>query len=1010
MSDPCVFQSPSVNNAASYINELDQDTAKYIEMYSSAVYGDKLPALYRFSQTKLEVDDVIKRLSYGTIDSIDDLKADSAKAQFYKNALDSAFQALFKASDDPAALIMEANENARILSAYRRYKALQTADLIPYRFFNGITKMFGLGEVYANRPNYIRHFQPAADTYMKMAEIDNFTKSYNTKTLDNIREMWKAVESSSIFKQYKISPDIVNKMFGLFDNMYIDKGMVTPDTIAGELVSKYDIDMEQPGAKDAVFNEFMRFKKTMWDVINYGTTEEQLKIDIEQYKKSHPDATDLSDNKILVEVSRDGSILGNFRLLRDKLNSMWDADKAALITDTSEVGVKHRIAIEAVIKQINEMHGRFGYVPGNQIGPSMLETLYDSNAEWRQAGDDALVFLPAFTFHRVNENFNDDGDFINTALTMSQATGIMFNEAARIIGYNKIKADVDANAEWFKADPSRRAIQGSLIEYLHDLGAVINTPKAMNSTAMKIARGASALIGVTQASILMMPGSAINNTIGANYIMTMVTGLDHFMGRFDKALKSNNGVATMIYEHYQKYLLSPGIVSEFETFTPMGQNAELVDKTLSTLQKVGDRMGDGVLSLIPVIKNSNMWGKIFTGMKPSEERVREHAMGMEFNLARQVPGMVEILTKTTDQLTKGDKEVIRNFIESTSQKVFYDMQATAGDFSPLARPWKWHTAGDTANDPFHVVMGAVGKLMYAFVHPMVVNIDAFVHTLAKTGVYFNDSTLKNMLTPSMRASIQTALGTGSFGFFYAMYEFYRDAIAADKDHVKIGLTETFNPLQNMREPLNLFYASIVAPIIGAPLSEEAYKEIAASNARFALNLLGGREAEAAIREDGGMQEWMDKLGKVMDLPSVIYDVIVNQEYTNGDMNILYDKRAELREAFGGTTASDPVGLIADAIDIAFIRDPQNPNQVMSRMDKDRYARIISKALGISVWRTNPETVFKSYKSNEWREYANNRASRYISKAKSLPYYQKSAAEYQLQALREGYFPKPLRRP
>lgn len=1007
----CGFVDTKAANTVAYITEeLAADTAKFLDLYSRAKHGDMIPILRNgVDQEIREVDHVVEALTGGLVTSLKDLQGDEKASAKYGYLLTQAFEKLYNASDDPAALLAEANGSARMIAAYKRQAITANTDTFAYRSFNGILKLFGVkGEVWKNTPNIVRHFEPAAKYYFQLAQIDNFTNSYNTKTNGKLRSMMKAVDQSPTLRRFNIDTEVFSKTFGMTDEAYA--AQMSPNRLA-EALEQYKVNLSQEDAR-LVYDEYIKIRDINWSEVNHGMTREQLEAAISDFLKTadgeafaqkHADNPELIRNKALIEVSQPGSILGNFKLLRDAFNNMYEQTKSSL-GDNDEIQTRHRKSIELMHKKINEMNGLFGYVPGNQGEAVGLESLFDMNATWRQSDSENLIHLSTFMFHRTDDAFNDAGDFLNSALTQIQASGIMFTEGARILAYSKIKEQVDANPEWFQASSARRAIEGGIRQYLSDLESIINSKKENSSTSYRVARKASAAAGLIPASYLMMPGSSVNNTLAANFMMTMVTGTQHRMVAFETALKDNSALAKAIDEYVDRWLMSTGVIREFETFTPpSGRGVTTMEQANSIVQKWADNMGEGIFAL-PIIPggkdSSNIWRVLFS-MKGSEERARSHIKGLLYNRIIELPGIEDLMSTRADNLGSDGKKLIDSLMQRHVQDAQYDIWAALGDFSPTAKPYWAHTMGDTAENAAMVTAGAMAKFLYAFRHPMITNVEAFLTTMGKLGAYWTDPAFRKSITPEMQKVFSAMSGAAGLGLSMACYEFYRDAIRADHNSVQVGLTETFNPFQDFRNPMNLFYASVMAPLLGSPLSDEAYNEIKASNIRFMLNLLGGKEVSAVVREDGGMQEFLDKMKLNFDLPRIALETVIYPEFTHGKLNRLYEQQYALRTATGNLTAADPLWLVERAAELAFIRDPINPEGVNDRFAQDNIRKMLLSMIGVSVWQNNP-VPFKTYKSKEWEGYANDHATRVKARAGSRRnYLPRTIADYQLQSLTRG---------
>lgn len=1012
----CGFSDPKAANTVMHIREqMEDETATFLDLYIRAKHGDMIPVL-RTSMDKeiAEVDDVVDHLTGGVVKSLRELQGNEDAMKRYGQVLTEAFESLLRASDDPAAVLAEANESKMLLTAYKRQAYAIRGDTAAHRFFNGFFKLMGVKkEVWKHTPNLIRHFGPASKYYTDLAEVVNFANSYNTHVNSRLREMMDAVEASPTFKRFGISKEVFNKTFSMMDEMY-SKQM--DGSRLAQALETHGVEVE-PEVVGDVWNEYLRFRDVHWSEVNHGMSREMVEKSIEGFLATDHGKAFAADleangqgnlirNKALIEVSRPGSLLGNFKLLRNKFNAMYADTKSSMVGD-DEAMDRYRASMKLVHKKVNEMPGLFGYIPGNHGEPVGLEVLYDMNATWREDSKANLTNLTSFVFHRTDDELYDSGDFLHTALTQVQATGIMFSESARILAYSKIKEQVDQHSDWFASSAPRRAVETGIKQYLSDLESIINYKSENDSIAFKTARRASSALGLIPASYLMFPGSAIKNTLAANYMMNMVMGSEHRMVAFEKAKSGGIGLALAIDDYADKYLLSTGIVREFETFTPPhGEGATRMDIAHSYLQKTADKMGEGIFAFIPGgMESSNLW-RVLTNMKGSEERAREHIKGLIFNRISETPGIEDLLSVSAESLTKADRQKINNLIQLHSEKAQYDMLAALGDFSPTAKPFWTHTMGDTAETTGQVIAGSIAKFLYVFRHPTIVNTEAFLGTMSRLGAYWSDPVYRDSISPEMKKVYANISRTAGVGIAAACYELYRDAVRADHNSLQFGITETFNPFQDLREPMNMAYASIIAPMIGAPLSDEAYQEIKARNVAFILNLLGGKEISAVVKEESGMQGLLDNMKRGLDFPRLAVETIIYPEYTHGKINKLYEKQHELRGSLGSAISIDPLWLAERGIEMAFVSDPARPDLTAS-FRQQTLIKSIATMMGLSVWQNNP-TVFKTQGSKEWDYYARNHANRVKANSQGrgrAAYVPKTIADYQLQTLAQGKTPR-----
>ena len=989
MARHCVYEAPASNNIArEFLMGLEDDTRRLALMYESGVNGDLLPLYLRYDIESTNIDDVVNKITNGRIKSLAELSYDKEKALKYSNYLMSVFQNLFKASDDPKKLLRDAGSSSRIQAAYKLYKATQNGNLFAYKAVNGLLGMFGLNksfELWCNRPNLVTHFEPAADVYYKLAQIDNFTKGPMRKIINHIHNMMRSVNDNPIFKQYGITQEIFNKTFGLIDGGYTSD--INPTTLAAKL-QEYDIILEPAGAIE-VYNQYLEYRDKDWSLINYGYTKDYIQDQIDKFRKANPDSP-LNDNQLLLEIASDDSILGSFRTLKSYYDELYSTSQNSM--NRAGINPRHQEAIDAFNKMLEDFTARFDYVPGNHLQATYLEAFYADDSDVNRK----LVYLPSFTRHRINNIMSDDGDFYHSATTMVTATGIMFEEASRILGYNKISDEMEKNYNWFLADSNRRAIQSGLMFYLHDLATIIDTEPENNNKALKMTRRISSALGLMPAMMLIGPNSAINNTIAGNYMLTMTTGTQHRMGRFEHDREQGNQLALAV-DRYGSKMLGPGITREFEMFSPAGRNPDIIDQAHSVVQKMADKMGEGVIGLIPGgVDMSTTWRRLLS-MKGSEDRLREHYLGLLYNYCLEDIGAgpeVYQRSKDIDELTQSQ---IKNLIERNARRAWYDTQQALGDFSPLAKPFWAHTLGDTTNNPMLCLAGAMFKMLYVFRHPMVTNVENFNTALARWGVSITTPELRKTLTPELKKAYKNTSAMVGLGVVFALYEFMRDAVFADRDSIQIGYTETFNPLQDFRNPINLLYASVVAPLFNLNISEEAYQRILANNVKFVMNMLGGNRFADVINADEGLSEVMPRIERIWDLPVYVFNTIFYpstvQGMTGGKTNVLYAKRQEMRDQFGNLTKLDPVWWFERTLEAWRIKDPSNWNDVNKTFLKNTLGADFQTFLGLSVWKTNPQPIFWSTNSSYDREYAEERASRVFRKSsmgKAPAYLQQNA--------------------
>ena len=995
----CPKGDPRVNAAAEYLNNLDSETRTLVTMIELAEAGDLTPGYLKLGSGEdddpyVKANELVKRLSGGTIEDLEGLeKADPIHKRIYQDALTSAVESLYKAANNPEVILEQAAYSSRLVHHLKMTVAASSGRLLLQKIVNAPLRLFGNPEsveFVANRPTVLQEHPVSSRVYHLMSKITNFVDSYNNLPMKTVQKLLDAVGDNEVFKRNGINRELFNKLFPMFDQQTVDNlgtrfkaSMVDNFRANGVDIQEHEV--------DAVYKEFMNIRDVTWYQINYGYS----KADFDNMIKNS--TSQGNENQKAYELAAPGSIIGNHKALKAALLELY---KEAGDSIEGWENQRHIDAINEVIADLQDSVVRLGYVPGK----------IDENGEIINNPTKSLINKSNFIEHRSDGSyFSGEGDFVNGALVAIGGNGVMFDEASRIIGYNTIKKSVDDNPEWFRANSNRRTVYHGIKAWLHDQRVIINSVDENETQAARSLKRISAITGLIPAAILMNPGSSVNNLLAGHLNMLWSFGNESKMGRFLSDAEEGRAVAGLVLDHVNKFMVSPGMTSEFNMFSPPGATKNVVQQASDFMMKVSDKAGEGIVGFIPGMRDSTFVKNMLT-IKGSEESMRRHIGGLIYNRVIDVLGTdgISLLSKTS--LSDDDSKLLASVISRQEEKAMYDVMQALGDFNPTSKPFWTHTLGDTAKTAPLALAGAVGKLLYVFRHPMVVTFENYASSMFRNIETLKSKEVLANMSPASRKALDFSAGAGIVGFLMAVYEFMRDAVLVDKPSLQVSLTETFNPFQLTRGGGYLLYASVVAPILGTPVSEEAHREIVASNVAFALNMIGGKGIGQAIKEDHSSAEYLQSFKKIVDLPELLLDVMTNPEVTHGNSSRLFETRTELRRATTGLTSLDPIWWIERAIEFQFIRDPNNPDSVNQKYQVDTVRNSLASAFGLSVWRNNPDMVRRT-RMNTYYQYESGR--------RHQEYYRKSggragrvyntASASQLEALRRYgkiYAPKP----
>jgi len=979
----CVYNSPALANADEYMKTLSEDLQTYVNMLSIAKEGDQATAYASLKEQISTVDDLVSQLSEGAVKRASDLSKNPDLQKSIGLELYTALKGLFMASSDPEGLMYQASSSGRVVAAYDAYMRGLRGGNIAYRTVNGIMKLVGLGnvvELYANRHTQIKQYGPARSAYMHVREIENFANTKNKNLSHFAEEMLVTVKNDALFKENDVTLSVFNKVFPMFDETRVQESGHRGEMSIEDLEQRFsDLDMNIDSDQlPAIHERFKWYRDNLWYKINYGYTKEDLNARLDAMEKSHTGDEPFNRNAATFELASKtperGSFLGHFADLRDKLNEIYAEFQPRLDHDDPRVQ-----EVKDIIDKINDFTNRIriGYIPGVGEREAFVTTVIGNLSE-------KLNFTSSFLYAR---NADDSGtevtDFHNGAINYQEGMGLMFKEAAKILAHSYVRQTMDTDVAWFNANSDRRVVGTAIKFWLHDLEAIIESPKKQITTATKAIRRFSSVMGLIPATIMMFPGTAIKNVVAGQINFMEALGLKTNMKAFEDALirasdvSPYSALARFIDTEADKWYVSTGIAKEFEMLSPDAQQRDILDRGVIAAMQLADRATKGTLAfLIPDEKlSSNMWGKLFS-LKGSEDRLRQHYKGLIFNHIAEYAQRFNI---------KVDKSNVKALFDKFKERSWYEMQQALGDFSPDSKPYWAHTLGDTAENGVLAAAGAMLKWIYMFRAPMANNIDNFMQSASKIGDFIGGS--RQDMTAEEIRNTKVAMLTTSGLALYALMDMMKETVLSESKifDLEWNQLETFNPFQEYKRPMNLVFASTIAPLFNLRISEEAFKEIKASNIAFVLNMLGGREASDVIQNDGGMSEFLNKFTAIIDLPTAFTDFVINGEghvNARGNMGVLYDKQREFRDAWGNTTNLDPVWMLQRVFEHFAISDTNPTDRNRDAAFKaQNIGRNLLQFLGLSVWVRNPQIVAKSVGSQRraWDGYE--RGLSYIRKAK-----------------------------
>lgn len=923
--------------------------------------NDLKSTLGSISDSDVLVDKFVKVATNGVYKTAESFasKADANAKGFMWESVQSFIKDMYRQSFDPSAMIVK-NRNAKyLLSMIKNAKVLLAADTTTekmYSIYRDVFKHLGVDpekgtifDAFGSRIQKIEHYGPARAAYALLSGTKDYANAEWRNLLHGARSIIENAARDPLFKDKEsgigIAQPAIGRLLVFFDedrqyrikqSYGTDDTMTAFKTYANRLL-KLNLSDE---AAVRVF-EKMQFIQKQFNKLNYG--KEDISSD---------------ELKNIKNTAPDGTVLGFMRNLRERTSELNE-----LLNDKSLVPFldkNNMRTINKVISAIDTFVPRKNYIPySDESDPIVRMILANTKND---------INLAKWFKHRGDLDIDGlaKADFLDALTTNFSSTALMYNNLLHLMYSTYTYAAVARDERWFRGDPNRRYVKVAVMQSA-DIAQQIFNKK--NSTVEM--RKMLASLSSINALILSFPSSALTNIMAGNLNLCMRLAGAARNYNYDDAIKMSSGIektiADRVTSYSEKFLISPGIVSEFIDVESKQSGGEytsttgmILDKTSSAVMKFTDVATEG----FGMGKISSFYHKFLT-TKGTEEVLRHNATKLLFNrvMSDIAPyGKVGLSSSEIDSLVK-----------KHSEQVYYDINNALGNYDAMNKPYAYHALFETGDTPFKVFTGFMLKLSYMFRHAGFVTTENFIHSFMDTAhklisnagnPYATKQGIKKYMALSGTAVLSLLIGLITMGLEWGQNQ---------DDKVSFTLTKALNPLDEvdfLPKSSILFARSLFGKV-----SKEEWDIVKEEGIRFFDGFL--HDPKLLTIDADKDEYYISRLSHMLDIDGIIhsYQSIIS---SSGDDYATYkdmvDSEKDIRKHMGKWASYDPfraaeyLGAVASIL--SSDADKTVKNATFSKVSSD----ILKSLIGVSVWSTGEMET--SYAYDEYaRNYHGNLANR-----------------------------------
>lgn len=896
--------------------------------------------------------------------TIEDLKnfTDERKAVLFDVMQKTAKEA-YRALDNPTEVLGNMTRGSMIYKAFKHEKRIQITDTLMEGMWNRLLRLTGLDptdnigfDIIGQKLNKVEHFEPARKAFALHQYIAEYMQKTSRILQNSIKKEFHAlVEESSIKALGLDTADAVSKMLPLFDSnintsMKKHYGVNSDMELISRHAEKLGIAINEDYL-DASINAFEQFRNR-FNQINYGDV-------------SDDDWKSTDGNIKIYEKAPDMSILGFIRNTSSLLNRAF-----SMLDDTKGINQSFKAEYEAIRGYLKDFKPRRNYLPtftkGN-LDSDPLAELYRHSDENKKTA--VSSFLKARGLVDAEDTETHKFDFLDAMVNNFSGLTLMAEDVSNKFFHFYVEGQLKANSKWFST-PERLTIRDSIKQ--------MSTIAQMRFTR-DIYRGAfkniSSALTIIPTSILMLPGSAIKNTLAGMLNLYWKMGSEIRGGDYRAELSSGNDNARIVDDYTRKYLMSVGLVSEYTEYA--AKYREGLDDAFSELGKFSLKISDVISDGFGLGMISETWHKFLT-MGGTEDGLRAHAGNILYNRLQKYALLKG--KKSVASLDKGD--VIR-FIEANKDNVFYDVNNALGNFTSMNKPFFTHALAETAETRTQLLAGLGMKFVSMFRHAGVVTAQNFTRS-------FVDMTFKEsnpVSQPKEKAFMAAQAGLLVGGLLFAMYEILKETVfseSSDFPKVNMSISSAINPYEEVDIAGKWIAYLTLGAFFNMPMSDEDYQSLKRETSRTFLGMFapGGVGGVAAIKSPD-MTEVESLLEDMLDIRMNFFNMVTTDYTTDEEgWKAMRDLRAatrESREEVASVMQLDPIWVIHRLIAIAKVNAP-NDRAAEWRVRSDLISQGLSTMFGMNFWISNQPKPTEYYGSDQ---YLANDAIKYESMIRKL---------------------------
>ena len=894
-------------------------------------------------------DAIIKALTNddkATVASV--MKRDSRSKALILTALDNVAKEVYRAIDSPTRVLESIDKKTRLYRVLVQSSKLAKIDVSLEKMYHGFLKALNINpksawsDLFGVRLNKFEQWEPSRTVFSLHQQIQEYVDKEVRMLGDKVRKEVVDFSNSTVLKEAEI--DTVDKISQLA--VFFDKGRQR----------EY---MENIGLNDRkqAFNEFAMSRDISIPTDKLEEVYDEFSAFATRYQAINGQAVYTNgkfDGRATLEQAGKGTVLEFIRNTRNKVKEMYEMITPEVRRNMKQSDVE---SFERIHKLLDNFVARENYIPwlGDNEDPfSMM---------FKSIGDNDSISISAWLKRRRElvdiKDFNE-GDLLSSLSTNLSGTAVLIHDFSNKFFASYLKSQMELQKDWFKGSSERSVVKTHIEQAIHIAERISNENHDFYSM-----KNFLSITSIVPAGILMLPGSAMKNTLAGLVNMYQRMGSEIAGKDYHNALISGEDVAIQVKDYTDKWLQSVGIIGEFvqnkEEFIDSDyakSSKSIRDSAMMTADFLGEGMGLG--------KIFKFYHDFFT-VKGTEEQLRAHIANVLYNRVK------------ADMIVQNGKGNLSELITKHSEQAFYDVNNALGNYSPLNKPFLTHALAESPETVTQLLTGMAVKWGYMFRHAGFVTAQNFMHSLGSLTMKFTKQTGNPYENKSKEL---TQFGLVGFGLTMAMYELLKRTFFSEEEKFpkfNFSAMTAVNPMEEIDVSAKWLAYLTMGSMTNMKMSEKDYDALKQETLQYATGLWTSGSSKYAVTGTpvvSALEYYGDTLFNFGQAFLALTDVKGNDTDKTGTSAVyeLRGKENAVKAKIGSFMSFDPIYLVEKLTALTTF-DAPNDVAAEQKFEGEILAYMALTMFALNVWsERNPKPSTFSYDD----EYTSNKANTYLS--------------------------------